>query len=462
MMGALSLKTAGETELTLAARGLVTEAVQRVALTERRSEAFVRERVAAGRVVVPANRHHACLAPMGVGRELSVKINANIGTSALAGDVAHELAKLETAVRHGADTVMDLSTGADASRVRQAIIAHSTVPIGTVPVYEAACLVEDTNELTLELLLEVIERQAQQGVDYMTVHAGLLRRHVPLAQRRLLGIVSRGGAILARWMLAHQHENPLYEHFDAVLAICREHDVTLSLGDGLRPGCLADASDEAQFAELQVLGDLVRRCRQAGVQAMVEGPGHIPLDQIAMNMEREREWCDDAPFYILGPVVTDCAPGYDHITSGIGAALGAMHGAAMLCYVTPKEHLGLPNARDVRDGVIAYRIAAHAADIAKGVPGARDRDDAISRARSDFDWERQFELALDPEKARELRAEALAERREEAGQAAPGQLHRPCDGKADHYCTMCGPKFCSLRVFRELKGEGAGPRQGNG
>ena len=333
MMGALSLKTAGETELTLAARGLVTEAVQRVALTERRSEAFVRERVAAGRVVVPANRHHACLAPMGVGRELSVKINANIGTSALAGDVAHELAKLETAVRHGADTVMDLSTGADASRVRQAIIAHSTVPIGTVPVYEAACLVEDTNELTLELLLEVIERQAQQGVDYMTVHAGLLRRHVPLAQRRLLGIVSRGGAILARWMLAHQHENPLYEHFDAVLAICREHDVTLSLGDGLRPGCLADASDEAQFAELQVLGDLVRRCRQAGVQAMAEGPN--PLDQIAMNMERGAEWCDDAPFYILGP--NRCAPGYDHITRH-GAALGAMHGAAMLCYVT-EEHL---------------------------------------------------------------------------------------------------------------------------
>lgn len=454
-----NVKPAGETELTLAAKGAVTAAVRQVAQAERRTESFVRDLVAAGRVVIPANRHHAGLVPMGVGRALSVKINANIGTSALAGDVSHELAKLETAVRYGADTVMDLSTGPDASRVRAAIIAHSAVPIGTVPIYEAACLVEDTNDLTAEGLLAVIERQAKQGVDYMTVHAGLLRGHVPLAQRRLLGIVSRGGAILARWMVAHGRENPLYEHFDAVLAICRRHDVTLSLGDGLRPGCLADASDEAQFAELRVLGDLVRRCREAGVQAMVEGPGHIPLDQIAMNMEREREWCDDAPFYILGPVVADCAPGYDHITSGIGAALGAMHGAAMLCYVTPKEHLGLPNARDVRDGVVAYRIAAHAADIAKGIPGARERDDAISRARSEFDWERQFELSLDPEKARELRAEALAESREAAAQGGPHPAPPSCAGKGEHYCTMCGPKFCSLRVFRDLRGDATTPER---
>lgn len=455
-------KSTGETEYTCAVAGQVTEAAREVAVRERREPEVIRAGVAAGRIVIPANRHHAGLVPMGIGRELSVKINANLGTSALAGDLSQELAKLETAVAYGADTVMDLSTGPDAARVRQAVIAHSHVPVGTVPIYDAAGRVDDTRDLSAELLLEVIAEQAAQGVDYMTVHAGLLRRHIPLARRRLLGIVSRGGAILAQWMESNQRENPLYERFDDLLAICREHDVTLSLGDGLRPGCLADASDEAQFAELDELGALVRRCREAGVQAMVEGPGHIPLDQIAMNMEREREVCDDAPFYILGPVVTDCAPGYDHITSGIGAALGAMHGAAMLCYVTPKEHLGLPNARDVRDGVIAYRIAAHAADIAKGIPGARDRDDAISRARRDFDWEGQFALALDPAKARELRQEALAESRggapapAESTPAAPAAATAPADGKAgtdEHYCTMCGPKFCSMRVFRNLDGE---------
>ncbi len=453
-------KSSGETELTCAVAGQVTAAATQVAARERRDSEVIRAGVAAGRIVIPANRHHVGLVPMGIGRELSVKINANLGTSALAGDLSQELAKLETAVAYGADTVMDLSTGPDAARVRQAIIAQSRVPVGTVPIYDAAGRVEDTRDLTAELLLEVIAEQAAQGVDYMTVHAGLLRRHIPLARRRLLGIVSRGGAILAQWMESHRCENPLYERFDDLLAICREHDVTLSLGDGLRPGCLADASDEAQFAELDALGALVRRCRQAGVQAMVEGPGHIPLDQIAMNMERERETCDDAPFYILGPVVTDCAPGYDHITSGIGAALGAMHGAAMLCYVTPKEHLGLPNARDVRDGVIAYRIAAHAADIAKGIPGARDRDDAISRARREFDWEGQFALALDPAKARELRQEALAESRGAAPAAAPADAQAPATaaapvkaGSDEHYCTMCGPKFCSMRVFRNLDGD---------
>jgi len=429
------------TQLALARAGILSEAVRQVAAREARPPEFIRAGVAAGRIVIPANVRHVNLAPIGIGAELLTKINANIGNSALTSNVECEIAKLKTAVAYGADTVMDLSTGADIPFIRQQLIAASTVPIGTVPIYEAVSRVDEPEDLTADLLLEVIAEQARQGVDYMTVHAGLLREHVPLATRRLLGIVSRGGAITARWMQAHSRQNPLYEHFDALLEICVEHDVTLSLGDGLRPGCLADASDEAQFAELGVLGELVRRARAAGVQAMVEGPGHIPLDQIAMNMRREAEECDDAPFYILGPVVTDCAPGYDHITSAIGAAVGAMHGAAMLCYVTPKEHLGLPNARDVRDGVIAYKIAAHAADIAKGLPGARDRDDAISRARAEFDWEKQFALALDPDKARELREESLAERA--ARQDDTGE-HQP-------YCTMCGPKFCSMRISRELR-----------
>lgn len=438
------------TQIQAARSGRATPAVQMVAAQERCEVEWLRDLVARGRVVIPANRNHPALEPIGIGRALGVKINANIGNSSLTGDIAGELAKLETAVRYGADTVMDLSTGEDVDRIREAIIAHSRVPIGTVPLYEAACHVEDTNQITPDLLLEVIEKQARQGVDYMTLHGGLLRAHVPLARNRKLGIVSRGGAITARWMEANDAENPVYTHFDRILDICRVHDVTLSLGDGLRPGCLADASDEAQFAELSVLGELVTRSRAAGVQAMVEGPGHIPLHEVEMNMRRERELCDDAPFYILGPVVIDCAPGYDHITSAIGGALGAMHGAAMLCYVTPKEHLGLPNARDVRDGVLAYKIAAHAADVAKGLPGARDRDDAISDARADFDWERQFELALDPDKARELRDEALQEqgRREDA--AAPSCAKGEKD---ERFCTMCGPKFCSMRVFRELRQE---------
>jgi phosphomethylpyrimidine synthase len=435
------------TQIQIAQAGGISSAMQAVAAGERCPVETVRDLVARGRIVIPANRNHAALDPIGIGRALTTKINANIGNSSLTSDIGGELAKLETAIRYGADTVMDLSTGEDVDRIREAIIAHSRVPIGTVPVYEAACHVEDTNEITADLLLEVIAKQARQGVDYMTLHAGLLRAHVPMAQKRKLGIVSRGGAITARWMEANDSENPVYTHFDRILEICRQHDVTLSLGDGLRPGCLADASDEAQFAELAVLGELVSRCREAGVQAMVEGPGHVPLHEVEMNMKREQELCDDAPFYILGPVVTDCAPGYDHITSAIGGALGAMHGAAMLCYVTPKEHLGLPNARDVRDGVLAYKIAAHAADIAKGLPGARDRDDAISDARAAFDWEAQFDLALDPGKARELRAEALQEQRER--NSAEPECSR---GEADeHYCTMCGPKFCSMRVFRELR-----------
>jgi phosphomethylpyrimidine synthase len=446
-MSQLLSKVSGETEILLARRGAITAAMLAVAERERRTPEFVLDRVAAGRVVVPANRHHAGLEPMGIGRELAVKVNANLGTSTLASGLELELRKLEAAVGFGADTVMDLSTGPDVTQVRAAVLAHSRVPVGTVPIYEAACRVADTNELTAELLLDTIAAQARQGVDYMTVHAGLLRRHVPLACQRTLGIVSRGGALLARWMAAHGAENPLYAQFDDILAICREHDVTLSLGDGLRPGCLADASDEAQFAELEVLGELVQRSRAAGVQVMVEGPGHIPLDQIAMNMERERSVCDDAPFYVLGPVVADCAPGYDHITSAIGGALAALHGAAMLCYVTPKEHLGLPNARDVRDGVLAHRIAAHAADIARGIPAARDRDDAISRARAAFDWEGQFQLALDPARARELRAEAIAEQ-----EPVPAGASTPVTPAGrEQYCSMCGPRFCSMRAFSEAK-----------
>lgn len=431
------------TQLQKARDGIITEEMRIVANKERTEPEFIREKTAAGHIVIPANVNHTRLEPIGIGSMLDTKINANIGNSSTSSCIGEEITKLKTAVRYGADTVMDLSTGTDVDAIREAIISESTVPIGTVPIYEALTRVDNFSDLTAELLLEVIEHQAKQGVDYITIHSGLLKEHVPLAKKRMLGIVSRGGAITAKWMRQHNRQNPLYEYFDEVLAICKQHDVTLSLGDGMRPGCLADASDDAQFAELEILGELVRRSRAAGVQAMVEGPGHIPIDQIQMNMEKEAEICDNAPFYILGPVVTDCAPGYDHFTSGIGAALGAFHGAAMLCYVTPKEHLGLPNARDVRDGVMAYKIAAHAADIGKKRPGARDRDDAISKARADFDWEKQFDLALDPDKARELRNEAL----EEQGQTADDMHDK------SRYCTMCGPKFCSMRVFQEIDEE---------
>ena len=441
------------TQLLQARRGELSVAMRTVAEAEGLRPDFIRDRVAAGRLVIPANHEHRSLVPIGIGSDLRTKVNANLGNSALSSDIAAECEKLDAALRCGADAVMDLSTGADIDRIRRAIIGRSPAPVGTVPIYEAMAAVETAAELTPELLLATIAKQAEQGVDFMTLHAGILRAHVPLAKRRLLGIVSRGGALLAQWMQAHEQENPLYTRFAEILEICVAHDVTLSLGDALRPGCLADASDDAQFAELDVLGELVGRSRAAGVQAMVEGPGHIPIDQIEMNMVREAEVCDGAPFYILGPVVADCAPGYDHITSAIGAALGAFHGAAMLCYVTPKEHLGLPNRRDVRDGVMAYRIAAHAADIARGKPGARDRDDAMSRARADFDWERQFELALDPDKARELRREALAEQAVRA--AGPGACSEAASGvtDGDEFCTMCGPKFCSMRLSRDLKAQ---------
>ncbi len=431
------------TQITRARAGEITPEILKVAEKEKRTPESIRAEVAAGTVVIPANINHKSLEPIGIGKTLFTKINANIGNSTLSSCPKMELEKLHTALKYGADTVMDLSTGSNITNIRQTIVNNSPAPIGTVPVYEALSRIKSADQLTDELILQVIREQAEQGVDYMTIHAGLLREHIPMAKERMLRIVSRGGSILAKWMQVNNRENLFYENFDKILEICQQYDVTLSLGDGLRPGCLADASDEAQFAELKVLGGLVSRCRAAGVQAMVEGPGHVPLDQIEMNMKMEDEICQGAPFYILGPVVIDCAPGYDHITSAIGATLGAYYGAAMLCYVTPKEHLGLPNAEDVRNGVIAYKIAAHAADVALKRPDARKRDDEISKARAAFDWQKQFELALDPDRAREFRQQALDERNAQTGE------HASINDK-DHFCTMCGPDFCSMRISREL------------
>ncbi len=433
------------TQMAQAQAGIITDAMRSVAEKERRTAEFIREGVASGRIVIPANINHKSLLPIGIGRELYTKINANIGNSALSSCPRKELEKLQYAIKYGADTVMDLSSGGGIRNIRQAILANSPVPIGTVPIYEVLARTGSSEKITKDVIMQVIREQAEEGVDYMTIHAGLLKEQIPLAKKRKLRIVSRGGSILARWMQQNDAENPFYELFDEILEVCAKYDVTLSLGDGMRPGCLADASDEAQFAELKVLGQLAARCAAVQVQVMIEGPGHIPLNDVARNMLEEQRLCNDAPFYILGPVVVDCAPGYDHISSAIGAAAGAMHGAAMLCYVTPKEHLGLPNARDVRDGVIAYKIAAHAADVATGKPGARERDDAISDARMAFDWEKQFELALDPEKARELRAEAIAES-ESAGTSTPDAEH----ASHEHYCTMCGPDFCSMRISSKL------------
>jgi len=422
------------TQLHDARQGVVTEEMRHVALRERLPEQQIREEVARGRMIIPANVMHPELEPIAIGFAATCKINANIGNSAMAGGVEEELAKLRVCIEHGADTVMDLSTGGDIPRIREAILRHSSLPVGTVPIYECLAHVDEVQDLTPRMLLEIIEAQAAQGVDYMTIHAGLLREFLPLAARRVTGIVSRGGALMAQWMLANGAENPLHTHFDAICEIFKRYDVAFSLGDGLRPGCLADASDAAQFAELRVLGELARRAWRHDVQVMVEGPGHVPLDQIPMNMQKERELCDEAPFYVLGPLVTDIAPGYDHITSAIGAAVAAQHGAAMLCYVTPREHLGLPDAEDVRQGIIAYKIAAHAADVALRRPGARDRDDELSRARYSFDWDRQFALSLDPEAARRMHEEAAPEG----------------SSKGAQFCSMCGPKFCPMRIHGDL------------
>jgi phosphomethylpyrimidine synthase len=426
---------ANQSQMQLAREGIISEEMARVAAREKLPPELIRDEVARGRMVIPANVRHPELDPLGIGIAACCKINANIGNSAVTSDAKHELEKLALCLKHGADTVMDLSTGGSIPQIREAIIRASPIPVGTVPIYECLTHVKDVPDLTPRILLEIIEAQAQQGVDYMTIHAGLMRDHIPLAARRVTGIVSRGGAMMAQWMLSNKAENPLYTHFDAICEIFKKYDVTFSLGDGLRPGCLADASDQAQFGELKVLGELTRKAWKHGVQVMVEGPGHVPLDQIPMNMEREREECDEAPFYVLGPLVTDIAPGYDHITSAIGAAVAAQHGAAMLCYVTPKEHLGLPDLEDVRQGIIAYKIAAHAADIARHRPGARDRDDALSRARYAFDWKKQFELSLDPERAQSMHDETLSAEH----------------FKTAEFCSMCGPKFCSMRIHTHLQ-----------
>ncbi|MGH9865845.1 MAG: phosphomethylpyrimidine synthase ThiC, partial [Candidatus Acidiferrales bacterium] len=408
--------------------GIITEEMEYVAKREKLAPELVRSEVARGRAIIPANIHHKNLEPMGIGVAFKCKINANIGNSATTSKIEDELEKLHRSVHYGSDTVMDLSTGGDIPTIRKAIINASPVPIGTVPIYEALSRVRRTEDLTIELMLEVIEEQAEQGVDYMTIHAGVLREFLPMVRNRITGIVSRGGALLAVWMSHHKKQNFLYEHFDEICKIFKKHDVSFSLGDGLRPGSLADASDEAQFAELKVLGELTKKAWEHDVQVMIEGPGHIPMDQIELQVKKENEMCHEAPFYTLGPLVTDIAPGYDHITSAIGAAMIGWHGASMLCYVTPKEHLGLPNADDVRQGVIAYKIAAHAADVARHRPGARDRDDALSYARFLFDWNKQFDLSLDPETARAMHDETL-----------PDDFYK--DAK---FCSMCGPKFCSM------------------
>ncbi len=423
------------TQMHYARQGIITEAMRFCAEREGVSPEFVRDEVARGRAIIPANIHHTSLQPIVIGKRFRTKINANIGSSALSASVEQELEKLHTAIHWGADTVMDLSTGGDLDAIRTAIIQHSPVPIGTVPVYHLMMQVRSVDEIRESDFLDIVEHQAQQGVDYMTIHAGVLRRYIPLTQKRLTGIVSRGGAIMAEWCLIHHRENPYYTHFDRLLDICRRYDVTISLGDGLRPGSIADANDEAQLAELRTLGELVQRAWARDVQVMVEGPGHIPLHLLEENVRLQQEWCHEAPFYTLGPLVTDIAPGYDHITSAIGAAIVAWHGTALLCYVTPKEHLGLPNADDVKQGLIAYRIAAHSADIAKGIPGARDWDDALSKARFEFDWKRQFELALDPETARAYHDETMPK---EAHKFAP-------------FCSMCGPRFCPMATTQRLR-----------
>jgi phosphomethylpyrimidine synthase len=432
--------TTGNTQRTRALTGETTTAMEFVARREDTSSEVIRDEVARGRLVIPANARHLAgkLEPMGIGAVAKVKINANIGTSAVTSSLEEEVGKLELAVKYGADTVMDLSTGKDIDAVREAIIAHATVPVGTVPIYQLVTdRVHDIADATPQDFLDVIEHQAKQGVDYMTLHAGILREHLPLVYGRVTGIVSRGGSLHAVWMVHNRAQNPLYTHFDEVCEILAAHDVTVSLGDSLRPGCLHDASDRAQFAELETLGELTQRAWSHGVQVMVEGPGHIPMDQIELQVRKQKAVCHEAPFYTLGPLVVDIAPGYDHISSAIGAAMIGWYGADMLCYVTPKEHLGLPDAEDVRQGVIAYKIAAHAADIARGRKGARDRDDALSRARYTFDWNEQFRLALDPDRAREYHDEAL-----------PAEYF-----KSAEFCAMCGPKFCSMHHSRTIDEE---------
>ena len=397
---------------------------------------FVRSEVAAGRAIIPANINHPECEPMIIGRNFLVKINANIGNSALGSSIDEEVAKMTWATRWGADTIMDLSTGKNIHETREWIIRNSPVPIGTVPIYQALEKVDGIAEdLTWEIFKDTLIEQAEQGVDYFTIHAGVLLRYVPMTANRLTGIVSRGGSIMAQWCLAHHKENFLYTHFDEICEIMKAYDVSFSLGDGLRPGCIADANDEAQFSELKTLGELTHRAWEHDVQVMIEGPGHVPMHMIKENMDLQLEVCSEAPFYTLGPLTTDIAPGYDHITSAIGAAMIGWYGTAMLCYVTPKEHLGLPNKKDVKDGIITYKIAAHAADLAKGHPGAAVRDNALSKARFEFRWEDQFNLSLDPDTARAMHDETM-----------PKQAH-----KSAHFCSMCGPKFCSMKITQNVR-----------
>ncbi len=397
---------------------------------------FVRQEVAAGRAVIPANINHPEAEPMIIGRNFLVKINANIGNSAVSSSIEEEVEKAVWACRWGADTIMDLSTGKNIHETREWIVRNSPVPIGTVPIYQALEKVNGKAEnLTWEIFRDTLIEQAEQGVDYFTIHAGVLLRYIPLTAKRITGIVSRGGSIMAKWCLAHHRENFLYTHFEEICEIMKAYDVSFSLGDGLRPGCLADANDAAQFAELETLGELTKIAWKHDVQTIIEGPGHVPMHMIKENMEKQLEHCAEAPFYTLGPLTTDIAPGYDHITSAIGAAMIGWYGTAMLCYVTPKEHLGLPNKKDVKDGVITYKIAAHAADLAKGHPGAQYRDNALSKARFEFRWEDQFNLSLDPDTAREFHDETL-----------------PADGaKIAHFCSMCGPNFCSMKITQDVR-----------
>ena len=424
------------TQVQRARAGEVTAEMAFIAAREGVSPELVRQEVAMGRAVIPANHNHPESEPMIIGKAFSVKVNANIGNSAVTSSIGEEVDKMVWATRWGADTIMDLSTGRDIHLTREWILRNSPVPVGTVPIYQALEKVNgDPTRLTWEAYRDTVIEQCEQGVDYMTVHAGVLLRYIPLTIERVTGIVSRGGSIMAAWMLAHHQESFLYTNFDELCEILARYDVTFSLGDGLRPGSVADANDEAQFAELRTLGELTRIAKSHGVQVMIEGPGHIPMHKIVENVKLEEELCEEAPFYTLGPLATDIAPAYDHITSAIGAAIIAQAGTAMLCYVTPKEHLGLPDRKDVKDGVIAYKIAAHAADLAKGHPRAQQRDDALSKARFEFRWHDQFALALDPDTAREFHDETLP--------AEPA--------KTAHFCSMCGPKFCSMRITQDIR-----------
>jgi phosphomethylpyrimidine synthase len=427
-----------KTQMHYARKGIITEEMKYVAKVEDLDEELIRSEIARGRMIIPANVNHTKLEPMAIGIAAKCKINSNIGSSAVTGDVAGEVEKTEVSIKYGADTLMDLSTGGDLDEIRKAVIANSTIPIGTVPMYQILEEVDNKIEnLTIEKMLEVIERQAQQGVSYFTIHAGFLLSTMPLIAKRKMGIVSRGGSLMAAWMMHYHQENPFYQAYDQILDICKKYDVSLSLGDSLRPGCLYDASDEAQLGELKVLGELTLRAWEKDVQVMIEGPGHVPLNQIERNVKLEQEYCHEAPFYVLGPLVTDIAAGYDHISSAIGATVAGWHGVSMLCYVTPKEHLGLPNAEDVRNGIIAYKIAAHAADIARGRKGAIDIDHEMSDARYNFDWNKQFELALDSDRAREYHDETL-----------PQDVFKDAE-----FCSMCGPKFCSYKISRDITAE---------